>query len=77
MEYVSELTFFGLIDFIHIFFASVPICSDENSDNVLPHPCPIPETGNVLCSDSALIIPEMYVASLLKFSPLEFLNSKF
>ena len=77
MEYVSESIFFGLIEFVHIFFASIPICSDENFDNVLPHACPIPETGTMLCSDSALIIPEMYVDSLLKFSPLELLNSKF
>ena len=61
---------------MHIFFASNPICSGENFDNVLPHAWPIPETGNVLCSDSALIIPEMYVDSLLKFSSLELLNSK-
>ena len=77
MEYVSELIFFGLIEFIHIFFASFPICSEEKFDNVLPHACPIPETGTLLCSDSALIIPETYVASLLKFNPLELLNSKF
>ena len=56
---MSELIFFGLIEFILIFLASLPICSAENFDNVLPHPCPIPETGSVLCSDSALIIPEM------------------
>ena len=55
MEYVSELIFFGLIEFMHIFFASIPTCSEENFDNVLTHACPIPETGTLLCSDSALI----------------------
>ena len=34
---LSELIFCGLIDSTHIFFASHPICSGENFDNVLPH----------------------------------------
>ena len=76
MEYASELIFFGLIELMHIFLASIPICSEEKFESVLPHAWPIPDTGVVLCSDSALMIPEMYVDSLLKLSPLELFNSK-
>ena len=74
---MSELIFCGFIDSTHIFFASFPICSGENFANVLPHACPIPDTGTVLCSDSAFMIPEIYVDSSLKSNPFEFINSNF
>jgi len=77
IEYESEFTFCGFIDSIHIVLASVPISSAEKFDNVLQLACPIPETGISPFSDSALIIPEMYVALSVKFNPFEFTSSKF
>ena len=60
-----------------IVFASFPICSAEKFASVRPLACPIPDTGISPVSDSALIIPEMYVALSLKFNPFELSSSKF
>ena len=72
---MSDAQVAGFIEFMHISEASLPIISGENASRVLEQIAPIPLTGLVPLSESAFIMPAMYVDFSEQFNPRVFIIS--
>src|SRR5690349_18457514 len=70
MLYVSDWHLSGFIESMHISAALFPTVFAEKLLSVLEEIVPMPLTGVVPLSESALMFPAMYVALSVQFSPL-------